>query len=125
MEPGRQNLEEQRMDLQQDRLQGPSQAQWCPLPQSESLDSEDEARFLAASPAQAPANRHVFKSLMLLFHHSNLMLGNEGPIHLEDSRLGIIFSFYAKNKTKQKLSLFKETLICKKNNEIKMTKMTE
>lgn len=61
MEPGRRNPEERRMDLQQDRLQGPSQAQYCPLSQSELLDSEDEAPFLAASLAQAPADKQCFQ----------------------------------------------------------------
>lgn len=63
MEPGRRNPEERRMDLRQDCLQGLSQAEHCPLSQSESLDSGDEERLLAASSLQAPANSRTFKSL--------------------------------------------------------------
>lgn len=53
------------MDLQQDRLQGQSQAEHGPLSQSESLDSVDEDRFLAVSSAQAPVNRHVFQIISI------------------------------------------------------------
>lgn len=79
------------MDLEQDHQWGRSQADHGLL---------REARFLAASLAQAPAKRHfqIINISKLFFFET---LNADGSLHLKDSRLDIsLFSFYARKKIK-------------------------
>lgn len=79
------------MDLEQDRQRGRSQADH---------GLRREARFLAASLAQAPAKRHfqIINISELFFFET---LNADGSLHLKDSRLDIsLFSFYARKKSK-------------------------